>query len=310
MNRVFNDFGQDINKNKVAASLYLTLPGIPYLYYGEEVGMLGQKPDEDIRLPMQWNDEANAGFTTGNPWRAPNSNFRDFNVEGMLEDENSLFNHYRELIQLRNKYSDIQVSHFEIGASNYNESLGFLRMDPVSGNGIFVISNLSDRNLESISIEFSDVLMNNYSNHFWAIESGNLLNGSIDEFDIVTDVETGTNVFQNINLTAYETGIFNITQWATSSENQESPIAYKLNQNYPNPFNPNTVISYQLAENSNVTLKVFDVTGREVAVLENGFRNAGNHTVNFDASTLSSGIYFYRLEAGDFVETRKMMLIK
>ncbi|MEO1022731.1 MAG: alpha-amylase family glycosyl hydrolase, partial [Bacteroidota bacterium] len=91
-NRVMNVLGQDINKAKLAASLYLTLPGIPYLYYGEEVGMLGQKPDENIRLPMQWSAASNAGFTTGSPWRTPNSNFRDFNVAQQDTTEGSLFN--------------------------------------------------------------------------------------------------------------------------------------------------------------------------------------------------------------------------
>lgn len=93
-------------------------------------------------------------------------------------------------------------------------------------------------------------------------------------------------------------------------EEGDDPNVFKLHQNYPNPFNPNTVISYHLPVNSTVTLKVFDMLGREIAVLEDGLKIAGSHTVSFDASALSSGMYFYRIEAGSFVETRKMMLIK
>jgi hypothetical protein len=93
-------------------------------------------------------------------------------------------------------------------------------------------------------------------------------------------------------------------------ENSSIPTEYKLEQNYPNPFNPSTVISYQLPMSGSVTLKVFDVLGREVATLENEEKLAGNYEVNFDALRLSSGIYLYQLRSGQFVDTRKMTIIK
>lgn len=83
-----------------------------------------------------------------------------------------------------------------------------------------------------------------------------------------------------------------------------------LMQNYPNPFNPATMIRYRLTESSKVTLKVFDMTGREVATLVEGVIPAGNHQVRFDGSNLSSGIYMYRLQAGDRVRSQKMTMIK
>ncbi len=89
-----------------------------------------------------------------------------------------------------------------------------------------------------------------------------------------------------------------------------APEAYTLSQNYPNPFNPTTVISYSIPARSDVTLKVFNMLGQEVAVLISGVKNAGAHEVNFKASNLSSGVYFYSIKAGDFTSTRKMMLIK
>jgi hypothetical protein len=92
---------------------------------------------------------------------------------------------------------------------------------------------------------------------------------------------------------------------------QDLPTEVSLNQNYPNPFNPTTTISFALPENSKVTLEVFDVMGRKVAtLLEGNQRSAGSHTVNFDASSLSSGMYLYRLAAGNTVITRKLTLIK
>ena len=85
---------------------------------------------------------------------------------------------------------------------------------------------------------------------------------------------------------------------------------FGLAQNEPNPFNPSTVISYQVPAETNVSLRVFDAKGREVAELVNGFQSAGVHSVTFDASALASGVYFYRMQAGDFVQTRKLTLLK
>jgi hypothetical protein len=88
------------------------------------------------------------------------------------------------------------------------------------------------------------------------------------------------------------------------------PTNYGLDQNYPNPFNPNTVISYKLPVNSFVLLKIYDLLGREVATLVNEERTAGSYGVQWNAERFSSGVYFYKLEAGSFSQTRKLMLIR
>jgi hypothetical protein len=85
---------------------------------------------------------------------------------------------------------------------------------------------------------------------------------------------------------------------------------YGLEQNYPNPFNPSTVIKFSIPQNEFITLKVYDVLGNEVADLVNEQRVAGNYEVKFDASNLASGIYVYTLKAGNFIQTRKLMLMK
>lgn len=95
-----------------------------------------------------------------------------------------------------------------------------------------------------------------------------------------------------------------------NSDENFSPNLFILNQNYPNPFNPNTVISFQLAVNCNVSLKVYDVLGNEVTTLINEERSAGSYKTNFDGSKLASGIYFYTLRANNFVRNRKMILLK
>ena len=92
----------------------------------------------------------------------------------------------------------------------------------------------------------------------------------------------------------------------------EAPADFSLNQNYPNPFNPTTIINYELPMNSHVTLKVYDVLGKEVATLVNTMQNAGRYSMNFSTSQygMSSGIYFYRLYAGNYSELKKMVVLK
>lgn len=89
-----------------------------------------------------------------------------------------------------------------------------------------------------------------------------------------------------------------------------TPMTYSLSQNYPNPFNPSTVIKYSIPQSSLVTLKVYNILGKEVASLVNENKEAGNYTVNFSAKNLSSGVYFYTIKAGNFTQTKKMTIIK
>ena len=97
---------------------------------------------------------------------------------------------------------------------------------------------------------------------------------------------------------------------AIHSISGEVPSSYSLNQNYPNPFNPVTNINFALPKSGNVTLKVYDMLGNLVTTLYNGFKPAGYYNTNFDGTNLSSGIYFYQLKADNFIETKKMTLIK
>lgn len=89
-----------------------------------------------------------------------------------------------------------------------------------------------------------------------------------------------------------------------------TPKSYVLGQNYPNPFNPSTSIEFSIPESGNISLRIYDMTGREVAVLVNEYRNSGSYIVNWNASGVSSGVYFYKIISGSFVETKKMILAK
>ena len=103
----------------------------------------------------------------------------------------------------------------------------------------------------------------------------------------------------------YDQYITNIRQIST-----EVPDQYRLFDNFPNPFNPMTIIKYQCTVYNDVSLKVFDVLGNEVSTLVNEKQTAGSYSVSFDGSNFPSGVYFYKLEAGDFAETKRMVLIK
>ncbi len=87
-------------------------------------------------------------------------------------------------------------------------------------------------------------------------------------------------------------------------------LTYDLDNNYPNPFNPSTVIKYEIPDAGFVTLKVFDVLGKEVKTLIEGYKTEGRYEIEFDATNLPSGIYFYQLRAGNFNQTKKMVLMK
>ncbi len=100
-------------------------------------------------------------------------------------------------------------------------------------------------------------------------------------------------------------GIVDIDETGMSIPKQTS-----LSVNYPNPFNAQTVISYELPIQSQVTINIYDILGRQVRCLQNGEQPAGYHQVIWDASDVSSGVYFYKLQAGNYSNTRKMMLVK
>ena len=118
------------------------------------------------------------------------------------------------------------------------------------------------------------------------------------------------------NVASFANYDFIIDNWmndpATGVDNEDFdiPQAFSLLQNYPNPFNPSTYISYNIPNSSLVTLKIYDILGKEIATLVNESKQAGSYNVQFDASNISSGVYFYSIQAGDFFESRKMILMK
>ncbi|MBK7629454.1 MAG: T9SS type A sorting domain-containing protein [Ignavibacteriales bacterium] len=165
----------------------------------------------------------------------------------------------------------------------------------------------------ALAIDISDNLwvcwengLAEYSNNNWSVYKDSI---NYDFSDMVIDKQN------NIWLSTFGDGVvlFNkngIILSVDESKIDEIVNYFSLSQNYPNPFNPSTKISWQSPVGSQQKLKIYDVLGNEVATLVNEYKSAGSYEVDFNASSLSSGIYFYRLTVGSFVQTKKMILMK
>lgn len=151
-NRVVSVVENDIGKAKAAASLLLTSPGVPFIYYGEEIGMRGEKPDEMIRRPMQWS--ADGGFTSDEPWQAMDENYPSVNVELQDSDPESLLAHYRRLVHLRNRYAALRIGDFDIVRSNSYWVYASLRT--YESESILVIINLGKEPISDYSLSIDE----------------------------------------------------------------------------------------------------------------------------------------------------------
>jgi len=151
MPRVMNVLGVDKEqKAKLAGGILLTLPGIPFIYYGEEIGMSGTKPDEFIRTPMQWENKPGAGFSEGTPWEPVNSDFTTVNVENQTGDKDSLLETYRRLIELRDEHSALRIGDTYVAESNSNKLATYLR---VSGDeALLIVINIDNEPLTGFKI--------------------------------------------------------------------------------------------------------------------------------------------------------------
>ena len=156
-NRAMSVFNGEVGKVTVAATLLLTSPGTPFIYYGEEIGMQGRKPDEDIRLPMQWSAEANAGFTTGIPWRAPAEDYPQVNVAAQDGDSSSVLHHYRTLIQLRNENSALRGGGLALIETGNSGVYAVLRS--MADRQVLVIVNLRNAPISDYQLTLNESLL-------------------------------------------------------------------------------------------------------------------------------------------------------
>ena len=153
--RLLTQFQGDENRNRVAANLLFTLPGTPYIYYGEEIGMTGDKPDELIRRPFHWDaTPVTGGFTSGTPWQPLEEGFETRTVAGQSDDPDSLLSHYRNLIHLRNAHPALQYGETIIVDSSYRAAWGYLRY--TDDETLLVVLNLDDREAEEYTLTIEE----------------------------------------------------------------------------------------------------------------------------------------------------------
>jgi len=197
-NRVMSVFGNDVEKGKAAATVLLTMPGVPFIYYGEEIGLTGSKPDENIRTPMQWSAEKFAGFSTEHAWASPKPGYEKKNVAVQLADAESLLRHYIKLIQLRNEHEALRIGTLYKVATGSTSVYAGLR---VSDEEVFlIIINLSDKPIDDLKLDLSDrVLKGTYSvedllNGGQYADLSAAENGSFSDYQPVTQLPANANL--------------------------------------------------------------------------------------------------------------------
>ena len=277
-------------KTMPMGTVLFTVPGIPMLYSGQEVGWgLGISDyDQRRRGVIDW---SSAGKSLLTP-------------------------HYQRLAWIRGTYPAFSTQTFiELPADN-SWIYGYTR--PYDGQNGIALTNFSGSSATaSIKLVGNEGTPNVYFGTGTTDGKTYYLNDVYNDSSSAVSFSGGS-LNLTVTLPAYGSAVYILSDSliklsvpaSVKSGEGRLPDQFVLEQNYPNPFNPATIISYQLPRTSHVTLRVYDILGREVATLADGREDAGTHSVMFDGSRLSSGVYFYRLTAGSFSDVKKLMLIK
>jgi hypothetical protein len=261
-----------IERIKLASAFFLTFPGPKMIWQFGELGY-----DYSINFngrtgnkPIRWDYYSDAARL-------------------------KLYKVFAELTKLKKNYEVFRTGNFTMSLSGYGKKINATHptMD-IAIIGNFYVAPLSPSPTFSRTGKWYDFF------------SGDSIN--VTDVNMLIPLQPGEfKIYTTAKLPTPEPGL--LTDVA-SEVSQSVPTSFELFQNYPNPFNPSTMISWQSPVSSPQKLKIFDVLGNEVATLVNEYKPAGNYEITFDASKLSSGVYFYQLQAGNYVETKKMILLR
>ena len=283
-NRIIETLGNDVSKNKLAAALYLTLPGVPFLYYGEELGMNGVKPDEDIRKPMQWSGASNAGFSTTTPWHAVNSNYATVNVATQQNDSSSLLNWYKKLIALRNTEASLRKGEYVQVSSASSEVFAFIRNH--ENDPVLVVVNAGAQDLEEVSLSLMQGEFPSDTKYL-----NDLLNnrGRAVAMSTSQSLNIGT-------VSGKSAAVYKFSSIVNAEESLTAGIA-----SYPNPASDWISLDVKGLPLSSVVIK--DAVGRE-HVLQ---KEIIDGILKMNVSPLVSGLYYLVLSHGTTKRVVKIM---
>ena len=276
------DLSTALDRQELVGAFFYTLPGPKMIWQFGELGYgYGDNGEQCLNDSPDCPDSA--------PGRTDNKPIRwDYNED---PDRKDLYNTWAEIIKLRRAspaFTNPEDSFYALSGS-----VKYLRYFH-SDTDVVIIGNFGVTSTNQ-NVDFTQ-------------------DGTWYDFFGSSSIEV-TGGVSNMDLAPGEFKIFTTKQFSISTPTEEpvaneGPTEFKLHQNYPNPFNPSTTISYDVARNGLVSIEVYDVVGRKVADLVNEVKSVGSYSVQFDAGSLSSGIYFTRLEAGSTVQIRKMTLLK
>lgn len=224
----------------------------------------------------------------------------EINIPGSLSKGNNATKEYFEDKWGKIIITDAAGMNYTLYAITGNVDLNQYELPPAPPEGMFDVRFGSGRIAEDINSSVQSILFSGIE-HPFTVRAENI--------DIILQDESGMRINANLK-SGEEITISHISINKLTVSGELVPAKYELEQNYPNPFNPATTIKYSIAKQSNVTLKVYDMLGSEIATLVNEEKPAGVYEINFNASNLASGIYFYKIQAGSFIETKKMLMLK
>jgi glycosidase len=304
--RTMNVLGHDPGKARVAAGIYLTLPGIPFVYYGEEIGMTGSGAHENIRTPMQWDDGPHAGFTTGTPWHPVNGNYPSVNVADQQADDGSLLRWYQDLIAVRNGSPALRRGDHASLTSSASPVLAFVRT--YEHQTVLCLANTAANAIGGITVSGSGASLT---------PGAHTLINLLDPADVRDVTVTPSFQIQGLSVAGHDVAVYQFVSATGAGDQGGAPsrAGLRIESVHPNPFNPATTIRYALPAGSHVQIAVYDVAGRQVAVLRDGDEPAGLHEVRWDGNDdqgrpASAGVYVARLRSGAAVRMAKLVLVK
>ena len=294
-NRVFDVLGSNLARMKQAAALYLTMPGVPFLYYGEEIGMTGSGNDETKRRPMQWTAGPRAGFTTGSPWYSINSNYAQYNVATEQADPNSLLNHYKKLIGLRTVNETLRKGYYLPVTASAAPVLSYARV--FGPEAMLIAANLSS---------------NVVSSPTFSIAVSTVAPGAYQVTDLYTGQAAGTVTvnaqggFSNWTsslpaLAANQTWVLRLRS-ATAAGTASAQPVFALTL-FPNPTVGPVRLALAAAPISQNQVQVFDLLGKQVYT----GRFMGNNSA-LDTNGWAAGTYFVRVRSGTAIAVQRLVV--